>query len=627
MTIKLETSSTGIRIIDAQGEIPSATKSSLRLKGFNRISSSVHIANNSDAGETLQSAFELLKRAGVDVTLDAGGREVLYKMRQAQEQLTTSLKLGRDIRNGSIDNLDLISEFLDFAENGLARPLLKHQIKAAIHLFALANSANFSVPGAGKTAVVLAVFEYLRITGGLTSLFVVGPRSCFMPWQTEFELTLGRRPSVTILAGGDVQQRRQSYYPSRGNLSELYLTTYHTLARDTDQVIHLLQSSENLAFYIIDEAHYMKQEDGVWANAIITTSKVAKKRCVLTGTPFPKTYADGVNQFEVLYPHSGIFSPATRSKIRVASDSGDHGTARSLLEPTIDGLYYRVRKSDLSLSKPMFEPPILVKMNPIERELYDCINLKISELEDDTVDSDFETIVRLRQGRLIRKRQATSYARLLLSAIDGYDEMLIDPENAKLSGYLSRYDALEKPAKLERLLYEVSQMKRHRYKVVIWANFVGTLFKIEKSLRQDGYTCRVVYGGTPTEVGMEEENREDIIEMFKDPSSGLDILIANPAACAESISLHKTCHNAIYYDLSYNCAEYLQSLDRIHRVGGSEHRAPHYRFLQYQDTFEHEILSNLLEKAQRMADVIDQDFPLAYSELGDMGLNYGFEST
>ena len=42
-----------------------------------------------------------------------------------------------------------------------------------------------------------------------------------------------------------------------------------------------------------------------------------------------------------------------------------------------------------------------------------------------------------------------------------------------------------------------------------------------------------------------EENDE-----FLNLESGLDILVANPAACAESISLHKSCFNAIYYDLS-----------------------------------------------------------------------------
>ena len=88
------------------------------------------------------------------------------------------------------------------------------------------------------------------------------------------------------------------------------------------------------------------------------------------------------------------------------------------------------------------------------------------------------------------------------------------------------------------------------------------------------------------------------------------MLIANPAACAESISLHKTCFHAIYYDLSYNCAQYLQSLDRIHRVGGSEKNQANYYFLQYENTIDQDIKNNLDKKAQKMYEIIDQDFDI-----------------
>ena len=122
----------------------------------------------------------------------------------------------------------------------------------------------------------------------------------------------------------------------------------------------------------------------------------------------------------------------------------------------------------------------------------------------------------------------------------------------------------------------------------------------------------MIYGDTPTESTpySEERTREQIRDEFVSESSGLDVLIANPAACAESISLHRTCHNAVYYDLSYNCAQYLQSLDRIHRVGGSETTYAHYYFLQYADSIDQDILDNLRQKAARMYVVIEQDFPV-----------------
>ena len=97
------------------------------------------------------------------------------------------------------------------------------------------------------------------------------------------------------------------------------------------------------------------------------------------------------------------------------------------------------------------------------------------------------------------------------------------------------------------------------------------------------------------------------------------VLIANPAACAESISLHKSCHNAIYYDLSYNCAQYLQSLDRIHRVGGSEKITANYYFLQYKDTIDSDIKNNLESKAQKMRDFIEEDYSVYSLDLFEEG--------
>ena len=44
------------------------------------------------------------------------------------------------------------------------------------------------------------------------------------------------------------------------------------------------------------------------------------------------------------------------------------------------------------------------------------------------------------------------------------------------------------------------------------------------------------------------------------------IFVANPAAAAESISLHEECDHAIYIDRTYNAGQFMQSRDRIHRL-------------------------------------------------------------
>ena len=395
MNVKLEIFPEGIRIIDPKKELTPATKSALGLQGFLQNESGL-FARNSDYEGLVMLTINLLRDCGAQIEFDSNIEEIIRCRNEAHEQLQESRKQGEAIKKAEIDRL-AVSEFMKFLENGLKRPLLSHQVKAALHLLSVAHGANFSVPGAGKTSVVLAVYEFLRSKGNVTSLFVVGPRSCFMPWRTEFELTLGRPPRSQVLAGGNVGERHQRYYPRIGEETELYLTTYQTLSRDKEHAQHLLNSRTNHAFFVIDEAHYMKQDEGIWASAVAETSRYAPKRCVLTGTPFPKSYADGINQFDVLYPQSGIFSSAIRGKIRHASERGKHGDARALLEPEIDSLYYRVRKSELHLSKPVFLPPIEVNMNPVERDLYNCIQKRIGELEQKSSDRDIETIIKLKK--------------------------------------------------------------------------------------------------------------------------------------------------------------------------------------------------------------------------------------
>ena len=47
----------------------------------------------------------------------------------------------------------------------------------------------------------------------------------------------------------------------------------------------------------------------------------------------------------------------------------------------------------------------------------------------------------------------------------------------------------------------------------------------------------------------------------------LKVIITNPHTLAESVSLHKSCHDAVYVELNFNLSQYLQSRDRIHRLG------------------------------------------------------------
>lgn len=517
-------------------------------------------------------------------------------------------KLAKEFKEGKLDK-EALNKFHGFVKKAIPRKLKSHQLKAAFHLYLLENGANFSVPGSGKTSVILTVYEKLRLEGKVNTLFVVGPSSCFGPWKKEFESTLGRMPKLKIFAGGHQLIRKNGYFSDNSSRSELYLTTFQTLSNDRLEVKDFFNSKETNIFFVVDEAHYIKQLGGGWASAILSLSQYAKYKCVLTGTPMPRSYSDVSNMFDFLYNKFNPLTPTVKTRIKLLEDARNDSLIKDILKEEIGDLFYRVRKFDLGLKCPKFHAPFLIKMNQNERLVYDAIERKIINYSKEDYLRNIDLVLRLRRGRIMRLRQCASYVKLLVNCIEGYTEDLVK-EDKDLRNTIYNYDKLEKPGKLVFLESLIKKIFLKDKKVIIWANFVNTLKFIKKHLIQEGFNCELIYGDTPTEQDSIRDamTREKIINRFRDNKSGLDILILNPAACAESISLHQTCFHAIYYDLSYNCAQYLQSLDRIHRVGGSEVNVANYYFLQYENTIDQDIKDNLDRKAARMLEIIEQDY-------------------
>jgi SNF2 family DNA or RNA helicase len=611
MTVRIFVEGCRLVIEDEAGLVGGRHRSQLVYWGFLADSETKRfVASPVDRHGTLDKVLAYFDKHAIACEVAeeiAAAQAEMSELRQALQVATTA---GFAFKNGDV-HVAAASEFLSFLSTEISRKLKPHQIKAALHLLAVGNGANFSVPGSGKTTVVLAVYHWLKQQSQVDALFVVGPPSCFGPWRMEYQEVLGHEPSVTLLAGGNIDDRRAAYNVSRRSLRDLYLTSFQTLQRDWEQVRVLFTESGARFFFVVDEAHYIKQVDGAWATAVLDVAPLAARRCVLTGTPFPRTYSDAFNLFDALWPQCPPLSPKDRIQIEYFAQKKDEPQASSILDHAIGPLFYRVRKQDLGLSPQEFHPPVIVPMGRYEKLVYDSILDRVRELSKDDEFRNWDLLIRLRRGRMIRLRQAISYTKLLASAVVEYDENLLS-ENPSLADVIRHYDEMELPSKLVRLTELVAQIRTAGDKVLVWSNFVKSLELISEHLTKKGHGVRLIYGQTPTENASErdEETREEIIRTFLHRNSGVDVLVANPAACAESISLHKSCAHAIYYDLSYNCAQYLQSLDRIHRVGGSEDKVAHYYFLQYGDTVDRDVLANVQKKAAAMSAIIDRDYPI-----------------
>ncbi|MBK7481384.1 MAG: hypothetical protein IPI72_01390 [Flavobacteriales bacterium] len=104
-------------------------------------------------------------------------------------------------------------------------------------------------------------------------------------------------------------------------------------------------------------------------------------------------------------------------------------------------------------------------------------------------DSVNATVTQLRRGRMMRLRQILSYAKLLTTAVDNYQEQILRNE-PELEDMIYQYDALEVPAKLEYLMTLVRSFQDRKEKVVIRANFIGAIELIRASILAAGFKCK-----------------------------------------------------------------------------------------------------------------------------------------
>jgi SNF2 family DNA or RNA helicase len=448
-----------------------------------------------------------------------------------------------------------------------SRVLRPHQEQGVAHAISVGNAANFAVPGSGKTAVALAVATTHLASATIDLVVVIGPLSCFAPWERETDLALGERLPTYRVRGPAL--RRRALYGSVKSRS-LLLLSYATAASDKTALIELCKTHD--VMLIVDESHRIKRfRGGLWAPALIQIAKHARVRMILSGTPMPESGRDLYSQLNVLWPGGELTGPRDSFAARAETQ---FGTVLRDVSPFIS----RVGKDALGL-RPYEVYRRDVPLLGTQAEIYELIFSRFRRRVE-AASTWADKLDALRRARPIRLLQAASNPDLFNRHDMFYRLPRVQADNPTLMDRLATFGSHETPAKSEAALRLIAEIAEAREKVVCWSNFVGNLDDFSELVRRRlGVPCfqidgRVPAGDEPTDdIGSglrrnpeDVDTRERIIDRFLD-ESGAAVLVTNPASCSESISLHRSCHNAIYLDRTYDCAQFLQSIDRIHRLG------------------------------------------------------------
>lgn len=364
------------------------------------------------------------------------------------------------------------------------------------------------------------------VAGTVDRLLVVAPKNAFGAWEEQLaECVPSEKQSFVRLRGGE-----QSIELKLRDNPKYMLITYQQYPRVKNLIQKLLQNHPTFMF--LDESHRIKSgKIGVSAEAILEISYLPKRKLIMSGTPMPQSQKDLIPQLNFLYPEKKV-------------------TEEDAIE-ALQPVYVRTTKGQLGIPE-VEHRLITLPMDALQEQIYRTLKSEVKRNLIPVISDASKYSLREIGKRTMKVMQFVSNPALLARDM----EFAFDERMGKL---LSQNNG----PKIEYACGRARQLAAEGKKVIIWSTFVENVELIATRLADLG--ADYIHGGV--DAGDEEDNdtREwKIKEFHNNPNKW--VLVANPAAASEGISLHKVCQNAIYIDRSFNAAQYLQSEDRIHRL-------------------------------------------------------------
>lgn len=454
-----------------------------------------------------------------------------------------------------------IEYFKRILDQEITRPLKPQQIQASFYLATMKRAANFSVPGAGKTAMTYGAFAYLSSPqlNEVDKMLVISPLNAFEAWRAEYIEVFGDKRSLNFMNLKDYSEPGD--IRTNWGVADIIVINYEALSGWKLSVINGLIDEKTMI--VFDEVHRIKNPVGKRAKNALDLGRQARYHFVLTGTPIPNSYKDIYNFLHLLYDNE--YDSFFGWSINDLSEP-DSNEINERMNP----FFWRTTKNDLNV--PIAEPDkhIITKPDPQQVDLAATIH----EVETNVL------------GKYIRLLQASTNPALLTEKIDLksmgflFDELdysidgsinAEEQRKAKQRMYLDAGVESMVTPKFIQGIQLIEELTGQGKKVLVWGMFVGTMKKIYDELNQKGIKSHLIYGQTP------KEDRVGLIDDFR--SGDAQVLISNPATLGESISLHQTVHDAIYFEYNFNLTFMLQSRDRIHRLGLDTNQYTRYYYL------------------------------------------------
>ena len=460
--------------------------------------------------------------------------------------------LGSSIKKRNPAHENEFRLFKSVVDCNTARKLRDEQMWDSFFLWKLSKGANFSVPGSGKTSTVLGVYAYLKATGAVDRIFVIGPLSSFDSWIHEFETEFEGHQSIKVFRSDDGHSDLEYDFRFNSGGSNLILFNYESFDRNLTLLNLVTERIDDRTLLVFDEVHRIKKVAGERASKMLKVADSAKYAVVMTGTPIPNSYADAYNFLHILFNNDDYddyfqLSPTQLQKM----DQRQIEEFNSKMYP----FFCRTTKKDLKVPPANKDCIISVPSYGYENDLLNVLRANVQNP----------------LTMIIRILQLESDPWMLSQELNLDDCSSFVSESGSLDVSKLEMGSVDGISSKTRSCIELVQsLVDSGKKVILWCLFRRSMDNLEGLLRGSGIRASQINGDTI--------NRLSIINSFREGRT--DVLITNPQTLAESVSLHDVCHDAVYFEYSYNLVHLLQSKDRIHRLGLPDGQYTQYYYLE-----------------------------------------------
>ena len=525
-------------------------------------------------------------------------------------------KLGIEIKNKEPKLFERFEEYKNIVDNCMSRKLRDKQMWDSFFMCAMRKAANFSVPGSGKTASVLGVYSYLKHKGIVKRIVVICPKNAFGSWMDEFSVCFDGKEDLRVFNIHNplyktMREKRNALMYDSG-FANLILVNFESVGSVLEALKSIVKSDTLLVF---DEVHRVKRVGGEYAVNALDVAECCTHTIAMTGTPIPNSYRDIHNLLNILFPNE--YDTFFGFSVPMLNNPTDQ--EKNDINQKVHPVFCRTNKNEFGVPLADADEICKTAANDTENKLLDILLKKYRK-------NKLALFIRLLQlesnPELLLKNLNFNDFKYLLDEDREIDEIDYVDYSAEIIQLIKNCPASQK---MESCINEVKNLVLQNKSVVIWCVFVDSINTLAERLESAGISVKCVYGEIPL------EERAKLINDFK--SGKISVLITNPHTLAESVSLHTVCHDAVYFEYSYNLVHLLQSKDRIHRLGLPDDQYTHYKFMQveYQTlngawSLDEEVYNRLKFKEETMLAAIesgkletmpttDEDLDLIFSNL------------